>query len=193
MKKMDVLAKEYAAEIRSWDWAAAKREAMGNMCEGPEGDKRGSVFIGTVFSLMPSGKYYQPFACSNIDPCPACSGTGSVRRRTNTRVYKRARKRSIHLRKLCIKRYGYAYEGRWPGRVLLQVWRSDRMIDRHNPKGACPYCDGIGSAEAAQDEVFQELLSEVANENDMWVESGEGDLCDVFLSCSIEEDEEETS
>ena len=31
-------------------------------------------FIGTVFSLMPSGKYYTPWASSNLELCPMCQG-----------------------------------------------------------------------------------------------------------------------
>lgn len=30
------------------------------------------VFLGTVFGLTPSGKYYAPFACSNVEVCEAC-------------------------------------------------------------------------------------------------------------------------
>jgi hypothetical protein len=41
-----------------------------------EGNKVQSVFLGTVFALMPSGKFYLPFACSNVAPCPRCKGTG---------------------------------------------------------------------------------------------------------------------
>ena len=37
-----------------------------------------SAFLGTVFSLYPSGKYYTPFACSNIEPCTRCKGDGSI-------------------------------------------------------------------------------------------------------------------
>lgn len=38
------------------------------------GSERRSVFLGSVFSLTPSGKYYLPFACSNVTPCPQCAG-----------------------------------------------------------------------------------------------------------------------
>lgn len=37
-----------------------------------------SCFIGTVFSLTPSGKYYLPFACSNVEDCSRCHGTGKT-------------------------------------------------------------------------------------------------------------------
>lgn len=41
-----------------------------------DGQKVKSVFLGTVFSIMPSGKYYMPFACSNVELCVRCKGLG---------------------------------------------------------------------------------------------------------------------
>jgi hypothetical protein len=35
-----------------------------------------SIFLGTVFSLTPSGKFYTPFANSNVDTCKRCQGIG---------------------------------------------------------------------------------------------------------------------
>ncbi len=37
-----------------------------------------SVFIGTCFNIMPSGKYYMPFACSNVEKCSNCGGKGEI-------------------------------------------------------------------------------------------------------------------
>ena len=37
-----------------------------------------SVFIGTCFNIMPSGKYYMPFACSNVEKCSKCDGKGEI-------------------------------------------------------------------------------------------------------------------
>jgi len=34
--------------------------------ETEDGDETRQVYLGTIFSLMPSGKYYTPFACSNV-------------------------------------------------------------------------------------------------------------------------------
>ena len=44
-----------------------------------EGNLVGRSFLGTVFALCPSGKYYMPFACSNVDECPECGGDGHAR------------------------------------------------------------------------------------------------------------------
>ena len=46
----------------------------------PEEDDDGEVveacYLGSVFSLTPSGKYYMPWACSNVEPCKRCKGEG---------------------------------------------------------------------------------------------------------------------
>jgi hypothetical protein len=33
------------------------------------------IFLGTVFDLTPSGKYYMPWACSNVEICDNCVKT----------------------------------------------------------------------------------------------------------------------
>ena len=48
------------------------------------------VYLGDVFSLTPSGKMYTPFACSNVDACETCHGSGTVQpRRLKRRMEKR--------------------------------------------------------------------------------------------------------
>lgn len=86
-----------------------------------DGELYKSEFLGTVFSIMPSGKYYQPFACSNVDMCTHCKGEG------------------------------------------------------------CDYCGHLGSREAYEDELMDDYLQEYASKAGAWVESGEGDPCDLFL------------
>lgn len=95
-----------------------------------DGNKVKSEFLGTVFYIMPSGKYYQPFACSNVDVCGRCKGDG------------------------------------------------------------CDYCGGLGSREAYEDSLMDEYLQEYANKAGAWVESGEGDPCDLFLVMAVESAEE---
>ena len=34
-----------------------------------------AIYMGSWFNC-PSGKYYVPFACSNVDACPRCKGKG---------------------------------------------------------------------------------------------------------------------
>lgn len=60
---------EYLADIRSWDWEFVKSEALGNRQE-PESEldpAYGTTFIGTVFALAPSGKYYMPWTSNQTE------------------------------------------------------------------------------------------------------------------------------
>ena len=92
-----------------------------------EGNKIKSYFLGTVFCLYPSGKYYMPFACSNVELCPKCKGEG------------------------------------------------------------CDFCGHLGSREAFEDSVFTENLEHYASKHNCWIQSGEGNPCDVFLCKSLEQ------
>ncbi len=49
----------------NWDVIRTELDGMEWEDEG-FGDFRREVFIGTAFSLTPSGKYYTPWACSNV-------------------------------------------------------------------------------------------------------------------------------
>src|SRR5215469_11736670 len=62
--------------------------------DNPQGEMR-LLFLGTTFSLTPSGKFYVPFACSNVaGDCPVCKGEGKVEPRTGKRIRKRAEARA---------------------------------------------------------------------------------------------------
>lgn len=37
-----------------------------------------TIYFGTVMSLTPSGKYYTPFACSNVEICESCKEAKTV-------------------------------------------------------------------------------------------------------------------
>jgi hypothetical protein len=62
------------------DWDVVKEEMAQvpwETCWDGE-DKERRVFLGTVMSLYPSGKYYTPFANSNVEVCDACAEAGDV-------------------------------------------------------------------------------------------------------------------
>lgn len=49
------------------DWTAVKKiMATEDWQDDYDGQQIRMVFLGTVFNLMPSGKYYMPWACSNV-------------------------------------------------------------------------------------------------------------------------------
>ena len=50
-----------------FDWPKMKAEALRNPHYDPDvEDDVCSVFLGTIMALTPSGKYYMPWACSNV-------------------------------------------------------------------------------------------------------------------------------
>jgi hypothetical protein len=49
---------------------AQLEEAEWEKCEEPDREVR-RIFLGTVFALTPSGKYYMPWACSNVTEAEA--------------------------------------------------------------------------------------------------------------------------
>ena len=102
--------------------------------EDMDGNLVESVFLGTVFGIMPSGKYYTPWANSNVDACPRCGGGGMSK------------------------------------------------LDR----GICSYCDGLGSRDVYEDQLMVEALERFAERAGCYVESGEGDPCDIFMNRVVE-------
>ena len=64
--------KRQARELVGWGYV--NLEHYGE--ETDDGERVESVLLGSVFSVMPSGKYYMPWANSNVDPCPRCKGAG---------------------------------------------------------------------------------------------------------------------
>ena len=60
----------------------------------------------------------------------------------------------------------------------------------YNETVECPVCHGLGSEEAYKDQVMQEALEDFADKYGAFVNSGEGDLCDMFVSIVVDEDED---
>lgn len=56
------------------DWGAVSSEISQQPWESVDDyTEDRQLFIGTVMSLTPSGKYYMPWACSNVEVCEACA------------------------------------------------------------------------------------------------------------------------
>ena len=75
---MSTIKDKYKRQLKNeFNWESIKHEALNNPQENYLNDFIvGTVFLGTVFSMCPSGKYYLPFACSNVNNCPICKGLG---------------------------------------------------------------------------------------------------------------------
>lgn len=129
-----------------------------------------STFLGTVFALTPSGKYYMPLASSNLDYCPCCRGTGTVPGHKSARIRKRNKARFERIMRLSIKN----------GREYSIRHAKIRTSAKNRYERSCTVCGGIGSKEAYQDELWYEQAAIDLNSIGCSLESGEGDPCDLF-------------
>jgi len=156
-----------------------------------DGRKFCSTFLGTVISLSPSGKYYLPFACSNVDPCPHCGGVGRVKNPNGIPALAEYCDELCHeVRMHALENYGPASQGKWPElhkRVMSVLENAAREWAGEDD---CPYCDGLGSEEAAVDALWREMLEAEAEAHGGSLECGEGDPLDIFFVVEIEDDEE---
>lgn len=131
------------------------------------------LFLGSFQSLTPSGKFYLPFACSNVaGDCPVCHGKCEVEPRTGRRIRKRAKRRQHELTRGVIKRgslfspAGKAYADR------VQRFR-DGAFRRTNL--TCQACDGLGSISAARDERWHEAVEKAFEGTDFYLDCSDGD------------------
>ncbi|MCI0421493.1 MAG: hypothetical protein L0312_20090 [Acidobacteria bacterium] len=182
-------------EIRTGiDWAAVRAELDSMDWEEMEPDRQERLcFLGTVFALYPSGKYYTQFACSNLDPCPRCGGHGVIpSKRQTPRRRKKWNHRMERLRNIMAKR---GYIGNPEKIDGSAIGRAFRRLQALNDVPDCAYCGGTGSREAYLDELFGEKLESEAEEHGLYITSGEGDPCDVFAGeChDVETEDEEES
>ena len=151
-----------------WDWV--RREMNDQEWYESDGgfDEERQVYLGTVFSLMPSGKYYLPFACSNVELCPLCDGNGSYGKMT-CKICRGEGKRGVHpdddISTLDLIHEGQKCMGcRGSGKTTI----------------SCDYCESLGSREAYLDSIMQEKLEDEAEEHGFFITSGEGDPCDIM-------------
>lgn len=169
------------------NWHAVEKEMAGaEWCKVESDREERQVFLGTVFQLTPSGKFYMPFACGNVAGCPQCKGAGAIYRHKN-RVRKKAHKRIARERERAERLRARGIEVR-----MSAWWRSWKKMQRIAYGESCGFCGGLGSREAHLDEIWREKLEAEAEEYGFYIASGEGDPCDIFASESrdVEETEE---
>ena len=134
-----------------------------------------SVYLGTIFALTPSGKYYVPFACSNVAGCDSCKGEGYHPVHKSRRVAKRRIARALLQRAKfeARKRVNEASAKRWiRERGAMRVWYAHGAV--------CTACNGSGSREAYLDELWRESAESALMTIGCYLENGEGDSCDLF-------------
>jgi len=140
------------------------------------------AFAGTCFSLYPSGKYYMPFACGNLDLCPFCNGKGKVRRRVKRRVWVKWLHEARRIRR---KLFTLREEGRLTPKLAKPFHARLGRLEQLSGD-VCPRCDGLGSHEAHDDEIWREFVEEELSKRGFFLLSGEGDPCDLFVGESRE-------
>lgn len=193
---MATLYEKYRAEINAWNWDAIIANAENNPVESNDymgdGETYGSEYIGSVLSLSPSGKYYTPWANSNVDECPMCHGTSKVKNgRGDQALYEKMKDEENQLRQDMMRQYKQFDE--WPKEIHVILDRILKDIKVVIPEIQCPRCGGLGSYEAYQDQEFWQALEDVANKHGGWIESGEGDPLDTFFCVSIDQPEDDDS
>jgi hypothetical protein len=173
-----------------FNWEEIEKETELNKTENYEGEIEGFCFIGTVFSLAPSGKYYMPFACSNVDICPKCKGKGSIKNPFyNERSFQRALENDRFYRFEAIRLFGGFINGNWPKQWQEIIKKAENTYRFFEEMKTCKYCNGLGSREAFEDEIFFELLEEIASEKGLFVTSNEGNPTDILIGKSFDREE----
>jgi hypothetical protein len=154
-----------------------------------DGNTLKSVFIGTCFNIMPSGKYYMPFACSNVEKCSNCGGKGEIiNPNADMALYEEYKKKEqfwIEELKKNDKMYCHLTDSE---KKFIDNIR--KCINYYAETIECSICHGIGSEEAYKDQVMQEALEDYAIKYGAFVHSGEGDPCDMFVSIVVDEEED---
>lgn len=161
------------------DWSAAREALDEQDYEENDGQFERSVFLGTVFALFPSGKYYMPWACSNLASCAACKGTGHMRGKPHKR---RVWAKWVNSRRrLC----DWADKHGVRGQAFLRTKRGKRnaylKTRNYGYRPSCEHCGGCGSREAFLDECYRDALEMEAEDHGLFISSGDGDPCDIFV------------
>lgn len=183
-----------------FDLDAIRKELDGEEWESDDalgGDQVRRVYLGSVLNLCPSGKYYMPWACSNVMGCAQCGGTGMLPIHPNRRVAKRMQARHKRIMKRFDRLYGpdrEAHDRRFPS-LIPSYQPSDRKAAyayiasqperyrmRHLSGPSCMACGGTGSREAHLDSLWREDAENAFSAMGLSLESGEGDGCDLFAA-----------
>lgn len=168
-KILEARKQAYLEEMRGWKWDRIKSHCLNNTQEDRDNEQTvGSCLIGSLLDV-PSGKFYTPFANSNVDPCPHCGGQGTMKN-LNGDLFKNQELKALskRLTRFLIVKYG-SFQN-WPDGSMAIRDIISLEAEQTKPQLDCPFCGGIGSEEAAWDELWHEALAEVADENGGWID-----------------------
>jgi hypothetical protein len=124
------------------------------------------VGLGSIMAITPSGKVYTPFACSNVRECPVCQGREKIPPR-DPKLFRKLRKKVEKLGARCMK---LGWQIASPTRAHHHA-----TLDRLSNMTRCPRCLGVGSAEARDDEDWQENAEKALETIGASIQESEGD------------------
>lgn len=158
--------------------------------EGADDDVKAQLaYLGAM--INPSGKYYLPFACSNVaGDCEVCKGKGHIRNQLHDAERLREAKRELdELTAKCRELYGWPVD--WPNTHRTRAKKLSDVIACYGEELECPRCEGSGSQSAMDDENWREAFEEILGEHDLCLEQGcGGDGCDFYAVKYLVLDEE---
>lgn len=171
-------ARKYVRDIRqTWDWPRVVRTAGENE----------TAYLGRVMSIFPSGKYYAPFASSNVDgDCHICKGKGSTGNRKAAPLLEAGARAA---REELTRKNGAANKlfHQWSPEDRRMAAHLDGEMAKYGPRRTCLACAGTGSLSAARDSDFREALEAVAAEYNGVITEGQGDPTEVHFQLNEEE------
>jgi len=164
--------------------------AHGTVGVDDDGNVYAIEYIGSSLNC-PSGKYYTPFACSNVDPCPRCHGSGHTTKTHEcpfchghgiillSDIQKRTREPEAE----CTARLranGFDVNYNWTTGKPSSI-KCNQCDGSGHVANTCTWCEGLGSREAYEDQLWQGELDAQAEKHGLYWVSGEGDPLDQFL------------
>jgi len=160
--------------------------AHGTVNVDDEGNVYAIEYIGSALN-SPSGKYYAPFANGNVEDCPRCHGTGNLR---TTHTCNLCAGKGLRPLSELVKMRNETI----PQTVAMLAQSFDVQADIDNDSfpcnvcngsgriaNTCDWCEGLGSREAYEDQLWQEELDAQAEKHGLYWVSGEGDPLDQYL------------
>ena len=184
------------------DWAIRESVQLGfdpqwvkdqlNTEEWEEYDKFDHIkhlFLGTEFSLTPSGKNYTPFASSNVERCTMCNGEGLIDNiHYDGKLFEFWSNVDRGIRQGVLTTFGFFHGNGWPKEAIDILEKTQAYVDLYRNRITCPQCGSLGSAEAYMDQIWQEKCDGLYDKYGFSIESGEGDPCDLFATIVEEYD-----
>lgn len=159
------------------------KEQTGDITDDGDGNKLVCVYLGTIFNIYPSGKMYTPFANSNVERCPFCVDGHILNPFENELLRGYIQARRMELTKVASEQYGLYCD--WSDHLKADAKTLDLAAEAAGKHFQCPYCLGMGSREAKEDELYRDYLERKADELGAFIDGSLGDGDSVFICKAV--------